>query len=325
VNHEHDYGQPPAGPVLPRAAQFGRRTAGITGGSPEMSEAARQFAASLRTEQQPRTSEIDFTIGGNDSQYVEVELDPGEAVIAENGAMIWKDYDVEMSLVMGDGSNDEANFAQKIGNAGRAALSGESLYMTQFMHRGAGRKARVALGGKSVGEIVAVRLDTVGGTLICRRGAFLAAAKGVALDARFQRRLTSALLGHEGLLMQGITGTGWVFLHVGGALIEKELTACDYISVDSGCVVAHEASVDMSIGMSGGAMASLAGGEGFSATTLKGPGKVWIQTLPPEVLNPPVVGPSIAAGILGGLGQEAAEGVARGIAAGGLDLVRKIW
>ena len=324
MNHEQDYGQP-TGPAVPRAAQFGRRSAGVAGVSPELSDAARQFAASLRTEQPPRNSEIDFTIGGNDSQYVEIELDPGEAVIAENGAMIWKDYDIELSLVMGDGSNDEASLAGKIGNAGRAALSGESLYMTQFTHTGSGRKARVALGGKAVGEIVAVRLEEVGGTLICRRGAFLAAAKGVALDARFQRRLTSALLGREGILMQGVTGAGWVFLHVGGALIEKELAAGDYISVDSGCVVAHQASVDMNIGMSGGAMASIAGGEGFSMTTLKGPGKVWIQTLPPEALNPPVVAPAVAAGVLGGLAQGAAEGVAKGIAVDGIDFVRRMW
>lgn len=313
MQNGHDYGQP-------RTPQFGRRDAVRAGGSAQLSEAAREFVATLKTEP-PRTCEIDFKIGGNDIQYVEIELDPGEAVIAENGAMIWRDYDIDPSMVMGDGSNDEASVARKIGNAGRAALSGESLCMTQFTHTGSGNKARLALGGKSVGQIVAVRLEEVGGTIICRRGAFLAAAKGVALDARFQRRLASALFGPEGMVMQGVTGTGWVFLHVGGALIEKELAAGDYISVDSGCVVAHQASVDMNVGMSGGARVALAGGEGWLMTTLKGPGKVWIQTLPPEVLSPPVAAPAVAAGLMGGL----AEGAARGLAAEGIDLVRKMW
>lgn len=313
MDHNHDYGQP-------RAPQFGRRNAGVAPAAPGLSEAAREFAASLRAEP-PRQCEIDFKIGGNDIQYVEIELDPGEAVIAEKGAMIWKDYDVELSLVMGDGSNDEAGLAGKIGSAGRAALSGESLTMAQFTHSGSGRKARLALGGKTAGEIVAVKLEDVGGALICRRGAFLAGAKGVALDARFQRRLTSALVGGEGMLMQGVTGSGWVFLHIGGALIEKELESVDMISVDSGCVVAHQASVDMSVGRTGGAMASIAGGEGLLLTTLKGPGKVWIQTVPPEALNPPVVAPALAAGVLGGL----AEGAARTIASEGVDLVRKMW
>lgn len=299
------------------SAGFGRRGASLSGSDTALSEAARQFIAQERAPV-ARESEIDFVIGGSDIQYVEIELDPGEAVIAENGAMIWKDSDIELTVRVGDGSDDNAGIMSKAGSAARNAISGESLFMTQFTHRGHGRKSRLALGGRTIGQIIPVKLDSVGGSLIARRGSLLAMAKGIELDARFQKRLAIGLIGGEGMIMQGLTGTGWAFLHVGGTLIEKELAAGDMISVDAGCVAAYQPSVDLSVGFVGGFGATICGNEGLLLSTLRGPGKVWIQTMPERLAGALNTEQPAQAGAVAG----AVTGIAGGIAEG---LVKKFF
>jgi uncharacterized protein (TIGR00266 family) len=266
----------------PQRGGFGRRAPSSTDQASEghtLSAAAQKFVNEYRTQPTLMTNDIDFAICGSDIQHVEIELDPGEAVIAENGAMIWKDNDIDLSLVLGDGKDDNASFTSKIVSAGSSFLAGESLYLTEFKHIGRG-KAKVALGGKMPGHIVAVRLDAMGGTLICQQNSFLAAAKGVAIGASLQENLTSGLFGGEGLIMQTLTGDGWAFLHIGGTLIERELAAGEFIQVDSGCMVAHEPTVQMNVRFVGGLTTMVAGGEGMLLTVMKGPGKVWIQSLP---------------------------------------------
>ncbi len=244
-----------------------------------LSAAAQRFVEEYRS-QKTVANDIDFKIGGHDIQHVEIEFDPGEAVVAENGSMIRKDDDIDFSLVLGDGKDDKASLTSKLKSAGSNMLSGESFYLSQFKHVGSRTKAKAAFGGKMPGHIIPVRLETMGGTLICRRESFLVAAKGVAISAKLQRNLTAGLFGGEGLIMQTLTGTGWAFLHIGGSLIERELGPGEMIQVDSGCVAAHEPSVDMHVRFVGGVRTAIAGGEGILLSGLRGPGKVWIQSMP---------------------------------------------
>lgn len=307
------------GAALPSGG-FGKRRASEP--AETLSPAAQAFVAELRSET-PRVPKIDFTVHGHDVQHVEIELEPGDAVIAENGSMIWKDCDIELSLVMGDGANDNAGMLGKAGAAIRTGISGESFYLSQFTHTGHGHKARLAIGARAPGQIVAVKLDEIGGTLVCRRGSFLAAAKGARIDPQFQRNLLSGVFGSEGLVMQAISGTGWVFLTVGGNLIERDLQPGDMIHVDSGCHVGHQPSVDMSIRMAGGLGVVVAGDEGFLMTTLRGPGRVWIQSLAPQMADiaRTVAVPSIAGAAAGGM----ADGISKVVAQGGIELVKKLF
>lgn len=224
-------------------------------------------------------NDIDFSIAGGDMQYVEIELDPGEAIVAGNGAMIRKDTVVEFSAILGDGS-EQAGLWTKVASAGMNLLAGEDLFLSQFRHAGQDGKARVALGGHVPGHIIPVRLDSMGGTLICQRNAFLAAARGVSISIAFQRKIMTGLFGGEGFIMQQLTGQGWAFLHVGGTLIERQLAPGETIEIDTGCVAAYEPSVEFDIARAGSLGTSLMGGEGFFLATVCGPGKVWIQTLP---------------------------------------------
>jgi uncharacterized protein (AIM24 family) len=270
-------GEPPQ-----RGNGFGRRSAFPDQPVPvenTLSSAAQRVIEEYRA-QKTVANDIDFVIGGGDIQYVEIELDPGEAVVAENGSMIWKANDIDLSLVMGDGKDDDTNFARKIVSAGSNLFAGESFYLTEFRNTGFDGKARVALGGKLPGQIVPVRLDAMGGKLICSRGCFLAAAKGVGISAALQRDAAASFWNKEGMIMQTLTGSGWAFLHIGGNLIERELAAGESIQVDTGCVAAHEPSVEMGARFVGGIGKAIAGGEGVALTSLKGPGKVWIQSLP---------------------------------------------
>jgi uncharacterized protein (AIM24 family) len=267
---------------VPQRGGFGRRPVlqpAQTSDGHGLSSAAQQFLAQERLKTAPVTSEIDYVICGGDIQHIEITLDPGGAVIAENGAMIWKDSDIDLSLVMGDGRNDDANFITKMVNAGSNLMAGESAFMSEFKHVGSG-KATIALGGKVPGHIVPVRLEQVGGGLVCAQNSFLAAMKGVAIGASLQRDLTSGLWGGEDFIMQTLSGRGWAFLHIGGTLIERELAPGQRMQVDSGCVAAHEPSVEMDIRYVGGVTTAIAGGEGLFFTEMKGPGKVWIQSLP---------------------------------------------
>lgn len=246
--------------------------------------AAAQPAASL-------VNDIDFAIGGTDCQYLEVELDPGEAVIAENGAMIWKDSAISFDTVMGDGA--KSGVVNTLISAGTNLLGGESLFLGEFRHDGTG-KARLALGGRSTGHILPVRLEAMGGRLVCQRGSFLAAAKGISVSIRWAGSFWTGMDGGEGFVLQELVGTGWAFIHVGGSLIERELKAGEQLHVDAGCIAAFEPSVKfdtdfLAQGYLKDMKNTLVGGEGSMFARLTGPGKVWIQSLPFQRLSRTII------------------------------------
>ncbi len=223
--------------------------------------------------------DIDFDIHGHEMQYVEIELDPGESAVSEAGAMLYKDASIEMSTVFGDGSGQEGGFLDKLIGAGKRLVTGESLFTTVFTHTGHG-KARVAFGAPFPGTILPIRLSDYGGQLICQKDSFLAAAKGVAIGIHFQRKILTGLFGGEGFIMQKLEGDGWVFVHVGGALVERELKPGEVLHVDTGCLAALTESVEYDITSAGGIKTALFGGEGMFFATLRGPGYVWMQSLP---------------------------------------------
>jgi uncharacterized protein (TIGR00266 family) len=225
------------------------------------------------------SDDIDFEIKGQELQFVEIELDPGESAIAEAGSMVWKDASVDMTTVFGDGTGQEGGFMGKLLSAGKRLVTGESLFTTVFTHQGAG-KARVAFGAPVPGAILPIRLSEVGGTLICQKDAFLAAAKGVSIGVHFQKKILTGLFGGEGFIMQRLDGDGWAFVQMGGAVIERELKAGEQLHVDTGCVAAFTSGVDFDLVGAGGVRSSLFGGEGLFFARLTGPGKVWIQSLP---------------------------------------------
>ena len=223
--------------------------------------------------------DIDYEIKGQELQFVEIELDPGESAIAEAGAMVWKDASVEMTTVFGSGAGQEGGFMGKLLSAGKRIVTGESLFTTVFTHNGPG-KARVAFGAPVPGAILPIRLGDIGGTLICQKDSFLAAAKGVSIGIHFQRRILTGLFGGEGFIMQKLDGDGWVFVQMGGMVIERELRHGEQLHVDTGCIAAFMPSVDFDLVGAGGVKSALFGGEGLFFARLTGPGKVWIQSLP---------------------------------------------
>lgn len=223
--------------------------------------------------------DIDFEIKGQELQFVEIELDPGESAVAEAGAMVWKDAAVTMQTVFGDGSNQGGGFMDKLLGAGKRLVTGEGLFTTVYTHQGSG-KARVAFAAPTPGAIVPLRLADIGGTLICQKDAFLAAAKGVQMGIAFQRRIMTGLFGGEGFIMQRLDGDGWVFVHMGGAIVERELAPGEELHVDTGCIAALTPSVDFDLVSVGGVRSMLFGGEGVFFARLRGPGRVWIQSLP---------------------------------------------
>jgi uncharacterized protein (TIGR00266 family) len=228
----------------------------------------------------PTAHEIDYEIRGNDMQYVEVELDPGESAVAEAGSMMFKDPAIELSTVFGDGSGQGGSgFLDKLVGAGKRVLTGESLFMTVFTHQGRG-KARVAFAAPYPGTILALDLARHGGKLICQKDAFLAAAKGVSIGIAFQRRIMTGLFGGEGFIMQKLEGDGMAFVHAGGTLVERELRAGEELHVDTGCLVALTQTVEYDIMTVGGIKSMIFGGEGVFFARLLGPGHVWLQSLP---------------------------------------------
>ncbi|HET9510195.1 MAG TPA: TIGR00266 family protein [Sphingomonas sp.] len=224
--------------------------------------------------------DIDFEIKGQELQFVEIELDPGESAVAEAGSLVWKDASVEMTTVFGDGSGDQGGgFMGKLLGAGKRLVTGESLFTTVFTHHGRG-KARVAFASPTPGAIVPLKLDTVGGTLICQKDSFLCAAKGVTMGIHFQQRIMTGLFGGEGFIMQRLSGDGWVFVQFGGAIIERELAPGEELHIDTGCLAAYTPSVDFDLVRVGGVKSMIVGGEGAFFARLTGPGKVWVQSLP---------------------------------------------
>ena len=225
--------------------------------------------------------EIDYEIKGAEMQFVEIELDPEEAAIAEAGSMMFKDSAVEMDTVFGDGSEEERGtgiFGRLVG-AGKRLITGESLFTTVFVNEGRG-KAKVAFAAPYPGRILAVPLSEVGGSIVCQKDSFLCAARGVSVGLFFQRKILTGLFGGEGFIMQRLDGDGWCFIHVGGTLAERELKAGEELHVDTGCLAAMTPSIEMDIQRVGGVKSMIFGGEGVFFARLEGPGKVWLQSLP---------------------------------------------
>jgi len=228
----------------------------------------------------PAMHEVDYKIFGNEMQYVEVELDPNEAAVAEAGGMMYMEDGIEMETIFGDGSQQQRGFLNMLVGAGKRVLTGESLFMTVFFNRVGGGKKRVAFGAPYPGKIIPIHLAEIGGELITQRDSFLAAAKGVSIGIAFQRRLGVGLFGGEGFIMQRLQGDGWAFVHAGGTLLERTLGPNETLRVDTGCVVAMQPSVDFDIQYVGKIKSAIFGGEGLFFATLKGPGRVWLQSLP---------------------------------------------
>jgi len=255
--------------------------------------------------------DIEFEIKGQELQFLEIELDPGESAVAEAGALVWKDATVGMTTVFGDGSGGAGGgFMGKLLGAGKRLITGESLFTTVFTHNGQG-KARVAFASPTPGSILPLNLADLGGQLICQKDSFLAAARGVSIGVHFQRRVMTGLFGGEGFVMQKLEGDGWVFVQMGGALVERELAPGQELHVDTGCLAAYTPSVNFDLVTAGGVRSVFFGGEGLFFARLTGPGKVWIQSLPFSRLAGrmlaaagPVGGQNRGEGsVLGGLGD----------------------
>ena len=224
--------------------------------------------------------EVEYKIFGDDMQYVEIELDPQEAVVAEAGGMMYMQDGIAMETIFGDGSNSTGKgFMGALMGAGKRLLTGESLFMTVFQNA-AQQKRTVAFGAPIPGKVIAVHLAEMGGDLIAQKDAFLCAAKGVAIGIAFQRRLGVGLFGGEGFIMQRLQGDGWAFLNACGTLLQKDLAPGEKLYVDTGCLVALQPSVDYDIQMVRGVKSALFGGEGLFFATLQGPGRIWLQSLP---------------------------------------------
>lgn len=225
--------------------------------------------------------EIDYEIFGEEMQYVVVELDPDETAIAETGAFMMMEDGIEMSTLFGDGSaqSRSGGFLGKLLNAGKRLITGEGLFITAYTNVGQGKK-KVSFASPYPGKIIPVDLYEYGGKVICQKDAFLCAAKGVSISIEFQRKLGTGLFGGEGFIMQKLEGDGMAFIHAGGHVFHKDLQPGELLRVDTGCLVGFTQQVNYDIEMVKGIRNKLFGGEGFFFATLRGPGRVWIQTLP---------------------------------------------
>ena len=254
--------------------------------------------------------EIDYKIYGDDMQFVEVELDPMEAAIAEAGGMMYMDDGIEMETIFGDGSQQNTGFLGSLVGAGKRLLTGESLFMTVFQNRVQGKK-RIAFGAPYPGKIIPVHLGELGGELLAQKDSFLCAAKGVSVGIAFTKRFGAGLFGGEGFILQRLQGDGLAFIHAGGTLYDRTLAPGELIRVDTGCIVAFQPSVAYDIQFVGKIKSALFGGEGLFFATLRGPGRVWLQSLPLSRLAARITAASPATGrggreegsILGGIGR----------------------
>lgn len=253
---------------------------------------------------------IDFEIHGDDMQFVEIELDPGEAAVGEAGAMLFMEDGIVMDTVFGDGSDQQSGFMGKLFGAGKRLLSGESLFTTVFVNEGSSKR-KVAFAASYPGKIIPVHLLELGGVLYAQKDSFLCAAKGVSLDIAFQRKLGVGFFGGEGFIMQKLEGDGYAFIHAGGTLYQRQLAPGEVLRVDTGCIVAYQPSVMMDIEYVGRIKSALFGGEGLFFATLTGPGHVWLQSLPFSRLADRIISSAPKAGgksedegsVLGGLGR----------------------
>ena len=253
--------------------------------------------------------EIDFQLFGEEMQYAEITLDPGEMVIAEAGAMMYMTPGIKMETVLGDPSAQQGGLLGKVMAAGKRALTGESLFITTFTNAGTGRE-QVAFAAPYPGKIVPMDLAQLGGELICQKDAFLCAARGIRIGIAFRKKIGVGLFGGEGFIMQRLTGDGIALVHAGGTLMQRTLKAGEVLKLDTGCLVALTPTVDYDVQFVGGIKNTLFGGEGLFFATLTGPGEVWCQSLPFSRLagrvlaNAPQRGGTKGEGsLLGGLGN----------------------
>ncbi|MCA3217371.1 MAG: TIGR00266 family protein [Pseudomonadota bacterium] len=255
---------------------------------------------------------VDYEIKGAEMQYVEVELDPGEAAVGEAGSLMFMDAGVSMDTVFGDGSQPQGGLLGKLLGAGKRLVTGESLFTTVYTN-GSSAKQRVAFAAPYPGKILAMDLRQLGGQLICQRDSFLCAARGVSLGIAFQRKLGVGFFGGEGFIMQKLDGDGLAFVHAGGTVARRELQAGQTLLVDTGCVVAYTSTVQFEIQYVGKIKTALFGGEGLFFARLAGPGTVWLQSLPFSRLASRVFAAAPQTG--GGRTEQAGLG---GLAAGGV-------
>lgn len=225
--------------------------------------------------------DVEFTVHGDDMQFVEIQLDPSESLIAEAGAMMYMDESITMDAIFGDGSGkDEGKgLMGKMLGAGKRVVTGESLFMTEFLNRGH-EKRSVAFAGPYPGKIVPLDIGDYGGELICQRDSFLCAAKGISIEIAFQKNIGAGLFGGEGFIMQRLIGDGLAFLHAGGTVIQKDLKPGETFKLDTGCLVAMTNTINYDIEMQRNIKSALFGGEGLFLATLRGPGTIWMQSLP---------------------------------------------
>jgi uncharacterized protein (TIGR00266 family) len=222
---------------------------------------------------------VDFEIKGSEMQFVEVELDPGEAAVGEAGSMMFMDAAIIMDTVFGDGSANQGGFFGKLLGAGKRLITGESLFTTVYTNQGSG-KQRVAFAAPYPGKIIPMDLRQLGGRLICQKDAFLCAARGVTLGIHFQQKLSVGFFGGEGFIMQKLEGDGLAFVHAGGTVVRRELQPGQTLLIDTGCIVALTPSVNFEIQYVGKIKTAMFGGEGVFFAKVTGPGTVWLQSLP---------------------------------------------
>jgi uncharacterized protein (TIGR00266 family) len=254
-----------------------------------------------------KSHEVDYQVFGDDLQFVEVELDPQETVIAEAGAMMYMEDGIGYETKMGDGFKPSEGFMSKLGSMAKRAITGESLFMTHFTNSVQGKK-HVAFGAPYPGKIIAIDLDEANGELICQKDSFLCAAMGTEVSIAFNKKLGAGLFGGEGFILQRLRGDGNVFIHAGGTIVEKRLGG-EKLMVDTGCIVAFESTINYDIQRSGNLKSMIFGGEGLFLATLQGTGRVWLQSLPFSRLADRILANAPAAG-----GRSTGEGsIIRGV------------
>jgi len=253
----------------------------LSGGAPNQemggSFAPQPLKAGTRMQ---KADEVEYKIHGEDLQFVEIMLDPGETIVAEAGAMMYMDSAIKMDTIFGDGSGKEGgDLKSKLFSAGKRMITGESLFMTSFTNTGNAKKC-VAFAAPYPGKVTPFDLGECGGTLICQKDSFLCAAKGISVGIAFQKKIGVGLFGGEGFIMQKLEGDGLAFMHAGGTIIKKELQPGETIKLDTGCLVAMTKTVNYDIQFASDIKNALFGGEGLVLATLSGPGDIWLQSLP---------------------------------------------
>jgi uncharacterized protein (TIGR00266 family) len=237
---------------------------------------------------------LNYRIEGSDLQYVELTLAPGETAVGEPGAMMYADEGVSIDTRMGDG--DDAGLGSRVASGVKRAMTGEHFFTSVFSNTGS-RPLRVAFAAPSPGKIIAIDLASVGGALICQKGAFLGGARGIKVGLAFKKRLRAGMFGGEGFIMQRLSGSGLVFIHASGTLAPIELRAGEHLKVDTGCLAALQTSVNYDVKYVGSLKTSVLGGEGLFLASLKGPGTVWLQSLPIQRLRAMLTGMPTSRGL----------------------------